>query len=168
MSIPDGLPHRTGPQIVVAVGEGGAIGAAGHLPWHAPEDLAHFKAVTLGHTLIMGSVTWASIGRPLPGRRTIVVSRAGVDVPAEVAVAASPEEALELADRSDPSPCIVGGARIYAALADRCVRLWRTDIAVSVPDADAFWPADPPGMTEMARWRGSDERLTFRVLDRLA
>lgn len=162
------LPEREGPQLIVAVAQGGAIGAGGTLPWHIPEDLAHFKAVTLGHTLVMGAATWASIGRPLPGRRTIVVSRGLPDVPDGVFVAASPGEALEIARRDDPSPFIVGGAQIFEALAARAVRLWRTDLDLAVPDADVFWPADPPGMVEVASWAGDDPRVTFRVLDRFS
>lgn len=162
------LPEREGPQLIVAVARDGAIGAGGTLPWHIPEDLAHFKAVTLGHTLIMGAATWASIGRPLPGRRTIVVSRGAPAVPDEVLVTPSPGAALEAALRDDPSPFIVGGAQIFAALAGQAVRLWRTDLDLAVVDADVFWPADPPGMVEVASWKGADPRVTFRVLDLVA
>ena len=70
-------PLRAGQRVVLvaAVAENGVIGAAGGIPWHLPEDFAHFKAVTLGHTLVMGRATYDSIGRPLPGRTTIVVTR---------------------------------------------------------------------------------------------
>ena len=100
------------------------IGDDGGLPWHLPEDLRHFKALTLGHTLVMGRTTYESIGRPLPGRTTVVVTRnAGWD-PGRAACSsrrASPE-ALALASAVDDEVFVVGGAQVYAAalpVADR-------------------------------------------------
>lgn len=100
--------------IVVAMGVDGVIGVDGDMPWHLPADLAHFKAVTLGHPMIMGRKTYESIGRPLPGRTTIVVTRQ-TDWAAEgVLVAAGLGEALALASARDDELFIVGGAQIYA------------------------------------------------------
>lgn len=147
--------------LVVAVGRGGAIGADGRLPWHAPEDLAHFRAVTMGHTLVLGRVTWESIGRPLPGRSMVVVSRGGIDVPAGVRVAADPDAALDLASADDPDPCVVGGAQVYAALEPRVDVAHLTEVDVEVPDADAFFRLDPSRWREVERRAGDDPRLTF-------
>lgn len=160
-------PERTGPAIVVAVGRGEAIGQDGGLPWRAPEDLAHFKALTMGHHVIMGATTWASIGRPLPGRHIVVVSRRRLDLPAGVVLAGSPEAALSLALLADPSPIVAGGTTIYRALLPAVVRIHRTDIAVDVPGADAHFPVlDPSDWVEVESHPGIDPRLTFRTLDR--
>ena len=85
--------------IIVAVAENGVIGRGGELPWHLSDDLRRFKQLTMGHTIIMGRRTWESIGRPLPGRRMIVVSRQpDYRIDAEgVEVAASLDDALRIA-----------------------------------------------------------------------
>lgn len=155
--------------LVVAVGSGGAIGREGTLPWRAPEDMAHFKRVTMGHTLVMGRLTWASIGRPLPGRRIVVVTRSDLsDLPATVVAAGSPDEGLAVALDTDPEPVVAGGATIYEALLPLVGRVHRTTIAVDVPDADTWFPALPPSDWQLvSRQPGVDERLTFDVLDRL-
>lgn len=147
--------------LVVAVGRGGAIGADGRLPWHAPEDLAHFKAVTMGHTLVLGRVTWESIGRPLPGRRMVVVSRQDLELPDGVERADSPAAALALARATDPAPCVVGGSQVYAALLDEVTEIRLTEVDVEVPDADAFFRLDAARWREVERRAGDDPRLTF-------
>ena len=96
--------------LIAAVARNGVIGAAGGIPWHLPEDFAHFKATTLGHTLVMGRATYESIGRPLPGRTTIVVTRDPAWTAEGVLVAHSLEEALALAGDDD--------GRLVARLAD--------------------------------------------------
>jgi dihydrofolate reductase len=100
--------------IVVAIANNGVIGANGTLPWRLPEDLKHFKRVTLGHPIIMGRRTWESLGKPLPGRPHIVVSRrAGFEAPG-AQVAASFEAALALC-RDAPVACVIGGSELFAA-----------------------------------------------------
>src|SRR5688500_5209285 len=102
--------------IIVAVAENGVIGRRGSLPWHLSDDLKRFKQLTMGHTIVMGRRTWESIGRPLPGRRMIVVSRqpgyaTGVD---GVQSASSLDEATSMAARAaDDEAFVVGGASIY-------------------------------------------------------
>ena len=82
--------------LVAAVANNGVIGANGKLPWHLPEDLAHFKKLTLGHPVVMGRRTWESLGKPLPGRENIVISRRrGYEAPG-ASVAASVEAAIAL------------------------------------------------------------------------
>ena len=96
--------------LIAAVARNGVIGTGGRIPWHLPEDFAHFKATTLGHTLVMGRATYESIGRPLPGRTTIVVTRDPAWSADGVLVAHSVEEALELAARA-PERYLVVPAR---------------------------------------------------------
>lgn len=107
---------KSGPRVylVVALARNGVIGACGKLPWHLPEDLQHFKRLTLGHPVIMGRRTWQSLGRPLPGRENIVVSRqAGFAAPG-ASVAASVEAAIALC-AGEAVAFVIGGAAIYAA-----------------------------------------------------
>jgi dihydrofolate reductase len=163
----DALSPRPGASLIAAAGRGGAIGRAGDLPWHLPEDLAHFRRVTDGHAVVVGAVTWASIGRALPGRRLVVVSRRALEVPEGVEIVDDPDRALDAALAMDPSPVVAGGAQIYGALLDRVGRAYLTDVDVDVVDADAFLPPLDGGQwDEVVRWDGTDPRLTFRVLDR--
>src|ERR1700759_3434706 len=101
--------------IIVAVAENGVIGRGGELPWRLSADLQRFKKLTMGHTIIMGRRTWESIGRPLPGRRTIVVTRqTGYPVVEGVQTAASLDDALETAEAAGESEAfVVGGAQLY-------------------------------------------------------
>jgi dihydrofolate reductase len=100
--------------LVAAVAANGIIGAHGKLPWRLPEDLKHFKALTLGHPVIMGRKTWESLGRPLPGRENIVVTRsAGYDAPG-ASVAASLDAALALC-AGESVVFVIGGSELYAA-----------------------------------------------------
>ena len=110
--------------IVAAVARNGVIGVDGGLPWHLPDDLRRFKELTLGHVLVMGRKTYESIGRPLPGRTTVVVTRSADWGPGsgEVLVAHGVPEAIHAAAAVDDEVFVVGGAQVYAAalpLADR-------------------------------------------------
>ena len=110
--------------IVAAVARNGVIGVGGGLPWHLPDDLRRFKELTLGHVLVMGRKTYESIGRPLPGRTTVVVTRSHAWDPgsSDVLVAGGVPEAIAAAAAIDPEVFVVGGAAVYAEalpLADR-------------------------------------------------
>ncbi len=108
--------ERNGPRVhlVAAVAANGVIGAWGRLPWHLPEDLQRFKTLTYGHPVIMGRRTWDSLGKPLPGRDNIVVSRRrALDAPG-ASVADSLEAALALCVDS-PVAFVIGGGELYAA-----------------------------------------------------
>ncbi|MCD4483232.1 dihydrofolate reductase [Chromobacterium vaccinii] len=136
--------------LVAAMAANRTIGVDNQLPWRLPEDLKHFKATTLGKPVIMGRKTWDSIGRPLPGRRNIVVTRQA-DWRADGAETAhSLEEALALAGAVDEA-CLIGGADLYRqalALADR---LCLTEIARDY-DGDAHFPVfDPDDWHEASR-----------------
>jgi len=111
---PSVAPGATRIYLVAAVSLNGVIGARGRLPWHLPEDLQHFKKLTLGHPVIMGRRTWESLGKPLPGRANIVISRkAGFEAPG-ASVAATLEAAVALC-AGEPVAFVIGGAEIYAA-----------------------------------------------------
>ena len=98
--------------LVAAVAANGIIGRDGKLPWHLPEDLQHFKRVTLGHPVIMGRKTWESLKGPLPGRENIVITRqAGYEAPG-AAVASSLEAALALC-ADEPVACVIGGEQVF-------------------------------------------------------
>jgi dihydrofolate reductase len=110
------MSHGAAPRVylVAAVAANGVIGAEGRLPWRLPEDLRHFKALTLGHPVIMGRKTWESLGQPLPGRENIVVTRsAGYQAPG-AHVTASLEAALALC-AGEPVAFVIGGEELYAA-----------------------------------------------------
>jgi dihydrofolate reductase len=124
--------------IIVATDAAGGIGIANRMPWHLPEDMAHFRRLTTGHTVIMGRKTYESIGRPLPNRRNIVVTRNGDWRQDGVETANSLEDAIVLAG-ADPA-FVIGGAQIYAQVLPLCDTLIVTEIA-STFDCDAFFPA---------------------------
>src|SRR6188768_677603 len=121
--------------IIVAVAENGMIGRQGQLPWRLSDDLRRFKQLTMGHTIIMGRRTWESIGRALPGRRTVVVSRRPefqIDVK-DVSTASSLSDAVKIAGAFDDSEAfIVGGAELYRESLGRADRLYLTRVLADV------------------------------------
>lgn len=128
--------------IIAAVSENGVIGRDGTLPWRLSADLKRFKQLTMGHTIIMGRKTWESIGRPLPGRRTIVVSRrADYHPSSDVSVATSLDGAIEVAQASgDDEAFIVGGAELYQQALPRADRLYLTRVR-AVVEGDTLFPS---------------------------
>lgn len=122
--------------IIVAVADDGAIGIGGGLPWHISEDLKYFKRVTMGAPVIMGRGTWESIGRPLPGRLNIVLTRR--DIPGVLCVR-SLEEAFEAA--GDVPECfVIGGATVYRSALDMVDKLYITCVHTKISGADAHFP----------------------------
>ncbi len=161
--------------LVVAVAKGGVIGKGGGLAWKISDDLKRFRALTTGHPVIMGRKTFDSIGRPLPDRVNIVVSRSMAPTPG-VVIAASVEEALRLAAEAaahlDAEEIfVIGGAEIYAATLPLASRIHLTEVDASV-DGDVHFPA-----LSAAEWQkksvGTAERSSrnehncgFFILDR--
>ena len=137
--------------IVVAVARNGVIGRDGGLPWRLPEDLRRFKALTMGHPVILGRRTHASIGRALPGRRNLVVSRqAGLLLPG-CEVVGSLDEALRRAWEGDGVPHVIGGASLYAEALPRATHIELTEVHAE-PEGDTHFPPLPPGaFVEVAR-----------------
>ncbi len=157
---PSASPPAGGVVLVVAVAANGVIGAQGGMPWHLPEDLRRFKAVTMGHPMVMGRKTFESIGRPLPGRRTIVVTRDPSWRHDGVETAPGLTQALALARRGSPGAdvMVVGGGQIYAEAMPLATRLEVTHLDVA-PPGDTHFPAIAP-----QRWRESarEERDGYR------
>ncbi|HEX4886190.1 MAG TPA: dihydrofolate reductase [Casimicrobiaceae bacterium] len=136
--------------LVVAVAANGTIGAGGGLPWRLPADLRRFREVTTGHAIVMGRRTWASIGRPLPGRQNIVVTRSTGFAAPGADVAHSLDEALARVHMPPPVFCI-GGAELYRAALPRADLLYVTEIARDVPGDTALPPIDRTQWREVAR-----------------
>lgn len=131
--------------LIVARARNGVIGASGGLPWRLPEDLAFFKRTTMGHPIVMGRKTWESIGRPLPGRRSIVVTRDRNFVAAGAEVVHSLDEAIQrCADTEEIF--VIGGAQLYAEALSRAERLLMTEIDADF-EGDTFLP-----VTAAADW----------------
>ena len=123
--------------IVVAIAENYAIGKHNQLLWHMPADLRHFKQITSGHTVIMGRKTYDSVGKPLPNRRNIIITRQDIIIPG-CEVVKSVDAALELC-KGEEEVFIVGGAEIYKLAMNKTDRIYLTIIHHSF-DADSFFP----------------------------
>lgn len=139
--INDNRDMDSNPEIVLvaAMGRNRVIGRDGEMPWHLPADLQHFKSVTLGHPVVMGRRTFESIGKALPGRRNIVVSRGLSSPPAGCELARSPADAVAMAGAGPVM--IIGGGELYAALLPQARRMELTWVDVA-----------PEGDTEFPRW----------------
>lgn len=125
--------------LVVAMDRNGVIGKDGDLPWRLSSDLRRFKKITMGHALVMGRKTFESIGRPLPGRQTIVLSRKGLESPSEVEVVGSLEE-IDSVVEPGREVMVVGGGQIYEVLLPRCGTVHLTRVHVDVK-GDACFPS---------------------------
>jgi dihydrofolate reductase len=150
--------------LIVAVSSNGVIGREGGLPWHLPADLKHFKRTTMGHHLIIGRRTWEEVGKPLPGRTIVVVTRSRHFAPEGASVVGSVEKALAVAS-SDEEPFIGGGAQIYrVALGRKLVdRIYLTRIHAEV-EGDTFFPYFGLGDWELVSEENheADEKNEFR------
>lgn len=132
------MPRLT---LIVARARNGIIGANGKLPWHLPEDLAFFKRATMGHPIVMGRKTWESIGRPLPGRRSLVVTRSRGFTAPGAEVVHSLDEAFERCRDADEI-FVIGGAQLYVDAMPRADRVLLTEIEADFP-GDTQLPALP-------------------------
>jgi dihydrofolate reductase len=144
---------------VAAVARNGVIGANGGLPWRLSSDLKRFKALTWGKPLVMGRKTFESIGRALPGRETIVVTRDPTFAPSGVLVAHNLDAGLDLAgERADAVGAeeiiIGGGGEIFAQTIARARRLFITEVALDAEGGARFPPIDPQKWREMSREMG--------------
>jgi dihydrofolate reductase len=145
--------------IVVATDMRRGIGIDNKLPWHLPEDLAHFKRTTSGHAVIMGRKTFDSIGRPLPNRRNIVITRNPAWKHDGVEAVASVDAAIALL--GDEEAFVIGGAQIYAEALPRTSQLVVTEIGKTF-DCDAFFPPiNKAEWKEIAREQHHSEKNGF-------
>lgn len=133
---PEPGPRRV--TLVAAYARNRVIGDGPDIPWHSREDFGHFKSTTLGHTLVMGRATHESIGRPLPGRRTIVLTRDPQWRDDGVEVAHSVEEAYAMVEPHEEL-FVAGGAQVYAATLPTATHQVLTEVDIEVP-GDAFYP----------------------------
>lgn len=124
--------------LIVAMADNNVIGVDNQLPWHLSADLKYFKAVTMGKPIIMGRKTFESIGRPLPGRQNIVITRNQDWAADGVTVVQSTEDAVAAASTAD-QVMVIGGAEIYRAMLPLVHKLYVTEVALSV-EGDAFFP----------------------------
>ncbi|MEP5765738.1 MAG: type 3 dihydrofolate reductase [Halieaceae bacterium] len=163
--------------LIVAVAENGVVGRDNSMPWHLPEDLKYFKRTTLGKPVLMGRKTWESIGRPLPGRSNIVITRQaqyqaeGAQVVADLQSALALAESVAAADGSEEL-MVIGGAEIYRAALPLAQRLYITEVHAEVT-GDVFFPDwDRRQWRELARERHSaasegDFDYSFVVYERI-
>lgn len=139
--------------MIAAMAANRVIGLNNQMPWHLPADLKHFKAITLGKPVVMGRKTYESIGRPLPGRRNIVISRQPAPTDSPVEWVSSIEQALVLlADVSEVM--IIGGAEIYRQCLPLATKLYLTEIALETA-GDAWFP----DYRAEAHWQEIDSQL---------
>jgi dihydrofolate reductase len=150
--------------IIVAVAANGVIGRGGKLPWHVSEDLKHFKKTTSGHAIIMGRKTHESIGRALPKRRNIVVTRSASSFDG-CETAGSLAEALALARTTDPCPFVIGGSSLYEEALPLATEIHLTTIDGEV-EGDVYFPTELPDFREVESHAGETPGVTFRLLRR--
>ena len=151
---------------IVAISENYAIGRDGKLPWHYSADLKHFKETTMGGTLVMGSSTWRSIGRPLPGRESIVLSRSDIpDLPDGVLLCHSVKQALERAERFEGNVFIIGGAGVFESFQDEIDRWIVTRVPETIDDADVYMPVQFLDDYELTNRKEIDDGLLVETFD---
>jgi dihydrofolate reductase len=160
-------PQQVTPPVLVAIAamaRNRVIGHQGRLPWSYPEDLKFFKATTMGCPVLMGRSTYESIGRPLPGRLNLVLSRQWQGAPGVRVIRDLAE--LDLASQGAGRVFVIGGSQVYEQLLPRCAELYLTWIDREVP-GDAFFPPFEPlfGPPEVLKQSGE---LEFRLYRRLA
>jgi dihydrofolate reductase len=132
--------------LIAALDRNRAIGRGGAMPWHLPDDLKRFKALTLGKPVLMGRKTALAIGRALPGRRNLVLTRGGAALYAEQEAVVSLDAAIAAAGAAELM--VIGGGEVYALALPRATRLHLTHVDCAVDDADAFFPD-----VDWSRWR---------------
>lgn len=149
--------------IVVAMAENRGIGLTNQMPWHLPADLKHFKKITSGHPIIMGRKTFESVGRPLPNRTNIVISRRKDWFQDGILIVGTLKEAIKFAKKIDDDIYIIGGGNVYEQtieLADRLeVTLIKTDL-----EADTFFPKIDTEIWQLTNeeWHDKDERHDYK------
>ena len=142
--------------LIAAMGKNRAIGLDGRMPWHLPAELQHFKQATMGKAIVMGRKTWQAIGRPLPGRQNIVISRNPGFVADGADVSASLSAAVEIAQADEIM--VIGGGQLYTLALPLARRMILTLIDIE-PEADTWFPD-----WDTRHWRQTEERH-FRADD---
>jgi len=152
--------------LVAAMGRNREIGMEGRMPWHLPAELQHFKRVTMGKSIVMGRKTWEAIGRPLPGRQNIVISRNPTFLARVADLAGSLEEALKIAESDEVM--VIGGGQLYELAMPLAQRMILTLIDIA-PRADTWFPAwDDREWMQTGEERfpaGQDNDLAYRIVE---
>lgn len=154
----------SGLSLVWAQSTSGVIGRAGGIPWHLPEDQAHFKRLTMGHTVVMGRLTWESLPerfRPLPGRRNVVLTRQAGYQADGAQIVSTIEQAL-----TDQETWVIGGEQVYALAMPWAIRCEVTEVEIDLPrdDADVLAPKlDETWAGTTGEWLTSSSGLRYRV-----
>jgi len=159
--------------LIVAAATNNAIGKDGKMPWHLPNDLKHFKNITWGMPVVMGRKTFESLGKPLPGRKNIVITRQTQwQAPGVVAVR-NFEDAVFLVREADVKEVmVIGGGEIYKALFDKADRIYLTRVHAE-PEADTFFPVIHPEQWHLVSQQNheadakNDYNYSFQVWERL-
>jgi dihydrofolate reductase len=165
------MPARAAVELVVAAAENNVIGLGNGLPWRLPADLRHFKATTLGHAILMGRRTFESIGRALPGRHNIVLTRSADFSAAGCTIARSLGDALAWAEPSAPL-MVIGGAEVYRQSLHLARRIHLTLVHTHIAHGDAWFDGwRGPGWRESGRERHeaddqNEYAYSFITLDR--
>lgn len=160
--------------LIAAMAENGVIGRGGQLPWRLSADLARFKRLTLGHTVIMGRKTWESIGRPLPGRRMVVVTRQSGYRSDGVEVVGSLEEAFQVARAAgDDQAFVIGGAEVYRQALPSVDRIYITLVLAEIEGDTKFPEVDWDAWARIdSESHAADEKnefaTAFHVFERCA
>ena len=152
---------------IVAIAKNLAIGKGGKLPWHYPADLKFFKHTTTGNTIVMGWKTWESIGKPLPNRLNVVLSRRGmIDDQAGVKMVRDKDDVLELATKVDGDVFIIGGSQTFKTFAADIEKWYVTEIPIEVEGADTFMSRDFLEGFELEDEISQEEDLVVKVFQR--
>jgi len=157
--------------LIAALAQNHVIGIENRLPWKLPEDLAHFKALTLGHPILMGRKTFESLGRPLPGRRNIVITRNVGYQPSGCEIATSIPAAIDLCEQAE-EVFFIGGAELYKQVLPLVDRLYLTEVQVEA-QGDAYFPEfDRTAFIEISRVHQRGEKsdpvaFDFVIYDRV-
>lgn len=148
--------------IIAAIGDNRELGKNNQLLWHIPEDLKRFKALTLGHTVIMGRKTYEYLGKPLPNRTNIIITNDKEFTAPGCTIAHSLDEAIQKS--SDTETFIIGGASIYKQAIDRVDKLYLTRVSGSF-DADAFFPDYSRFSHVVSKAEKHDDTYTYTFLE---
>ena len=152
---------------IIAISKNYAIGKDGKLPWHHSADLKFFKETTTGNAVVIGSNTWRSIGKPLPNRLNIVLSRSGkIEAPSDVMKLTSIDEVVELSKYLNRDVFIIGGAKTYLAFSDVIDKWIVTVVPDEVEGADTFIPLDFLDGFEIEETKDLGDDLHIKILHR--
>ncbi|HTK37031.1 MAG TPA: dihydrofolate reductase [Pyrinomonadaceae bacterium] len=152
---------------IIAIAKNYAIGRGGKLPWHYSADLKFFKQTTSGNVVVMGLNTWKSIGKPLPNRLNIVLSRnENIDPQPNVILMRSTDEVIALSEYLNCDLFIIGGAKTFENFAALIEKWIVTEVPLDVEDADTFMPRDFLDGFELAETKDIGEDLNVKILHR--